>query len=449
MPESTARLLLLDDDPELVDFLCEALGTGPGAFDCVGETLPARVLERLRAEAFDMVVTDLEMPGMRGTALLAAILEAKPGQLVLLMSAFGSIEQAVSAVKAGACDFIPKPFKIEALRFAIERAFHDRQMRREIVRLRSARVEPTGDLVARSAAMQKAVDTARRAARSEAIVLLTGETGTGKTSLARYIHDQRNPEDAPFVAVNCATLPVQLVESELFGAKRGAFTDAREDRPGLFVAAGRGTVFLDEVGELPSEVQAKLLHVIESRSVRAVGATAEVPFRARIIAATNQNLETLVREGRFRSDLYFRLNVIRIEVPPLRRRREDIVPLVDRFLAQASARHGREVLGVSAAAMRRLVAHDWPGNVRELLNQIERTVALAEHDFIVPEDLDLASGGDLLGQLLDEGVAEGMSLEALERIYVQRVLEAHGGNKAAAARALQINRRTLYRRMPE
>ncbi len=452
------RILVLDDDAALVEFLCEALdGLG---YESLPETAPQAALKRIQSESFDLVLTDVEMPGLRGTALLTAILAARPAQLVLLMSAFGSIELAVSAVRAGACDFIPKPFKIEALQFAIERAFKDRQMHREIVRLRTTRAESDGDLVAQSPAMQKAISTARRAARSPAVVLLTGETGTGKTSLARHIHDLSTRRDAPFKALNCASLPLQLVESELFGARRGAFTDAREDRPGLFLAANRGTVFLDEVGELPLEVQAKLLHVIEANRVRAVGATTDTVIDTRVVAATNQNLETLVKEGRFRSDLYYRLNVIRIEVPPLRERREDIVPLVDRFLAQASERNGRQVIGLSTAAMRALVAHDWPGNVRELVNTVERAVALTEHDVIVPEDLGFPAGAGAMapsaataavgsGAFIDDGIRDGLSLTQVEKAYTERVLAAHGGNKAAAARVLGINRRTLYRIIEE
>ncbi len=440
------RILVLDDDASVVDFLCESLVEK--GYDAVGMTAPLDALARVRAEDFDLVITDVEMPKMRGVELLAAILAHKPTQLVLLMTAFGSIDLAVSVVREGACDFVTKPFKIEQLLFCIERAFRDRQMRREIVRLRSAiSSDNPGQLVARSVAMRKVIELARRAARSSTTVLLTGETGTGKSAVARFIHDASARTTKPFVHLNCAALPPNLIESELFGVRRGAFTDAREDRAGAFVAAVDGTVFLDEIGELPLEVQAKLLHVLEAGKVRPLGGTTEVAVRAQVIAATNRPLEQLLREGSFRPDLYYRLNVIRIEIPPLRERHDDIVPLVDLFLVQASERQGRPLLGVSAAAMKRLVGYAWPGNVRELSNLLERGVALSENDTLVPEDLDFPNAPAGVDTFLSQGLSSAVSLEELERAYVLRVVEAQGGNKAAAARILQINRRTLYRKL--
>ena len=442
----TKKLLVLDDDPGVVDFLRDSL-TDRG-FAVAGLTSPAAALARITSEPFDLVITDVEMPEMRGTDLLSAILQERPDQLVMLITAFGSIELAMAIIRAGACDFLAKPFKIEALVFAIERAFRDRQMRREIVRLRTmAREQDPGGLVARSAAMRNVVETARRAARGDATVLLTGETGTGKGAIARLIHDSSARRDHPFLHLNCASLPVNLIESELFGVRKGAFTDAREDRAGVFVAAGQGTLFLDEVGELPLDTQAKLLHVLEAGKVRPLGGTSEVAVKTRLVAATNRPLETLLREGRFRPDLYYRLNVIRIEVPPLRERREDIVPLVDLFLSRSNERHIRSLIGVSAAAMRRLVAYHWPGNVRELANVLERAMALTDHDTLVPEDLDFPKDGDGPEALLSRSAASHLPLEALERAYVRRVMEAHRGNKAAAARALGIDRRTLYRKL--
>ena len=246
--------------------------------------------------------------------------------------------------------------------------------------------------------------------------------------------------------INCAALPANLIESELFGVKRGAFTDAREDRAGAFVTAADGTLFLDEIGELPLELQGKLLHVLEAGKVRPLGGTSEVTVRAQVIAATNQPLEQLLREGNFRPDLYYRLNVIRLEVPPLRERHEDIVPLVDHFLGRASEKHSRPLLGVSSAAMKRLVSYAWPGNVREVSNLLERGGALSENDTLLPEDLDFPDAPRVKG-VLHEGINNPVSLEELQRSYVKRILDSQGGNKAAAARILQINRRTLYRKL--
>jgi DNA-binding NtrC family response regulator len=441
------HLLVVDDDAGVIDFLCDSLSEHGARV--VGLTSAPEAVTRVRNEDFDLVITDVEMPEMRGTELLAAILAERPSQLVLLITAFGSIDLAVSTVKAGACDFVSKPFKIEALLFAIERAFQDRWIRREIVRLRSAvPADASGAVVARSRAMQAVLEKARRAARSDSTVLLTGETGTGKSAVAKLIHETSARHDKPFVALNCAALPAHLIESELFGVRRGAFTDARQDRPGAFVSAADGTVLLDEVGDLPLELQAKLLHVLETGKVRPLGGSSEVAVRARILAATNRPLEALLREGLLRPDLYYRLNVIRIEVPPLRERRDDIVPLVDLFLGRSSEHHKRTVVGVSASAMRKLLSYPWPGNVRELSNLLERAVAMTDHDTILPDDLDFPAkpGGpdSLLG---DANVT--LPLEQVERAYVRRVVDAHKGNKAAAARALGINRRTLYRKLED
>jgi DNA-binding NtrC family response regulator len=443
--ESKKKLLLLDDDAGVVDFLCESLSEK--GFDVTGLTSPREALARIKTESFDLVVTDVEMPEMRGTELLSSILSEKPSQLVLLMTAFGSIDLAVATVQSGACDFIAKPFKIEALVLAIERAFRERKIRREIVRLRNmAPLDPPGQIVAQSPAMKRVLETARKAAGADSNALITGETGTGKGVIAKLIHDSSARRERPFYHLNSASLPPTLVESELFGVRRGAFTDAKEDRAGAFVAAADGTLFLDEVGELPLEIQAKLLHVLEEGRVRPLGGTSEVPIKARLIAATNRPIETLLREGRFRQDLYYRLNIIRIEVPPLRERAADVVPLIDLFLGYACTRQARPLVGVSAAAMKRLQAHPWPGNVRELANVIERAVVLADHDTLLPEDLDFPNNAGL-EDLLQQSADGNIPLDELEREYVRRVLEEHGGNKAGAARILGINRRTLYRKL--
>jgi DNA-binding NtrC family response regulator len=443
--QSKKKLLVLDDDAGVVDFLCESLSEL--GYDVTGLTAPREALLRIKTDSFDLVITDVEMPQMRGTELLSAILGEKPSQLVLLITAFGSIDLAVSTVQAGACDFIAKPFKIETLVSAIERAFRDRQIRREIVRLRKVSpLDAPEQIIAGSPAMRRVLATARKAAGTDSTTLITGETGTGKGVIAKLIHDSSARRDRPFYQLNCASVPPTLVESELFGVRRGAFTDAKEDRDGAFVAAGDGTFFLDEVGELPLEIQAKLLHVLENGRVRPLGGTSEVPIKARLIAATNRPLEPLVREGNFRQDLYYRLNIIRIEVPPLRERREDIVHLLDLFLSRACERQSRSLIGVSAAAMRRLVAYHWPGNVRELANAVERAVVLSDHDALLPEDLDLPKNGGVEA-LLAEGADSHIPLEEIERSYVRRVLEEHGGNKAGAARILGINRRTLYRKL--
>jgi DNA-binding NtrC family response regulator len=441
-------LLIVDDDRSVVDYLIEVLSD---RYTVIGETSPQAALERVRAEDLDVVISDVEMPGMRGPELLNAILEVKPRQAVLLITAFGSIELAVETVRAGACDFVTKPFKRDTLVVAIERALRERTMRKEIIRLRrDLGQDDTHGLVARSTAMQNILDVARRAARSDATVLITGESGVGKGALARWIHERSARRDGPMVQINCAALPAGLIEAELFGVRRGAFTDARESRDGLFVEAARGTLFLDEIADMPLEAQAKLLHVLESSRVRPVGGTAEVETDVRLIAATNRELAERIREGTFRNDLYFRINVVRIEVPPLRSRPEDIPDLVHAFLARA-ARRGRGPLGISDEAMRWLSQQEWRGNVRELANVIERAVALSEHDTIVLEDVrdrgaePVSASDDTLD--LSEAADRHLSLAQIELAYIKQVIQKLGGNMAHAARVLGIDRRTLYRKL--
>jgi DNA-binding NtrC family response regulator len=418
-------------------------------YEVVATPSAREALDKVIADDFDVVISDVEMPELRGTELLAAILERKPGQLVLLITAFGSIELAVQTVRAGACDFVTKPFKSQVLILAVERALRERSMRREIVRLRRELGEDAGpgNLVAASAAMKKVIDIARRAARSDATVLITGESGTGKGALARWIHEHGPRTDAPFVQVNCAALPSGLVEAELFGVRRGAFTDARESRDGLFVEANGGTILLDEIAEMPTDVQSKLLNVLESSRVRPVGG-GEIAVDARVVAATNKSLEEAVRGGQFRVDLFYRLNVIRIEVPPLRERADDIPELVHALLSRAA--HGAQApVGIADEAMRYLVRREWPGNVRELANVVERAVALTEHDTIVLEDVRDRGGlaTDPTTELLSQAADRQLSLADVERGYIKRVLESTGGNVSRAARILGIDRRTMYRKL--
>jgi DNA-binding NtrC family response regulator len=442
------RILVVDDDPAVVELVVETLRD---RFDAEGTISAKEALDKVIAEDIDVLVTDVEMPEMRGTELLAAVLERKPGQLVMLITAFGSIELAVQTVRAGACDFVTKPFKSQVLILALDRALRERSMRREIVRLRRELGEgddELGDLVASSDAMKRVLDIARRAARSDATVLVTGESGSGKGALARWIHARGPRREGPFVQVNCAALPSGLVEAELFGVRRGAFTDARESREGLFVEATGGTILLDEIAEMPIDVQSKLLSVLESSKVRPVGG-GEVAVDARVIAATNRSIEQAVHTNEFRIDLFFRLNVIRIEMPPLRERAEDIPELVHALLARAI--HGAPgPIGIADDAVRWLVKREWPGNVRELANVVERAVALTEHDTIVLEDVrDLGQRptGDPTNDILAGAAERQLSLAEVERGYIKRVLDGSGGNVSRAARVLGIDRRTLYRKL--
>ncbi|MBX3160588.1 MAG: sigma-54-dependent Fis family transcriptional regulator [Deltaproteobacteria bacterium] len=434
-----ARLLIVDDDRAVLDYLLETLGT---RFEVAGEQSGVAALARLDHEEFDVVISDVEMPGMRGPELLAAILDKRPLQAVVIITAFGSIDLAVTTVRAGACDFVTKPFRIENLVVAIERALRERTMRRELVRLRRSNGdELDGGLVAKSAAMAQVLDLARRAARTDATVLIGGESGVGKGALARWIHERSARRDAALVELNCAALPSGLVEAELFGVRRGAFTDASENRAGLFAEAHRGTLFLDEIAEMPIEAQAKLLRVLESGSVRPVGGTAEVTVDVRLVAATNRDLGEAIDAGRFRRDLFFRLDVVRIDIPPLRARPEDIPELVHAFLA----RYPRGPLGITDEAMRWLCKRPWPGNVRELSNAVQRAVALSEHDSIVIEDV--RDHRPVADTELADAAARRLSLAEVELAYIKQIVAAVGGNMAQAARVLGIDRRTLYRKL--
>lgn len=438
-----AAILVVDDDPALVAFLCESLADAGYATE--GTTSPEQALRSVEGQRYDLMLVDIEMPRMRGPELLAAVHEIVPAQLVLLMTAFGSIEVAVAAVRSGACGFIAKPFPVEAMLLEIERALRTREMRREIGRLRAAqRRHESGGFVARSSGMQKALAIAVRAAVSDSNVLVTGERGAGKRTLARYVHDSGQRRDHAFAEVDCAAVPSRDLERALFGVPPGRDAKGPIARPGL-MASTEGTLVLHGVGDLTLDLQRKLSTTLEAGVIRNAGSTI-APVKVRIIATSNRSIERMLGTGDFRPDLYDLLNVIRIELPPLRDRREDLLPLVDVLLDRARERHGRDIVGLSAAVLRRLSAHTWPGNVRELAGVLDRAVAQATHDTIVPEDLQLPSGPIDVATLLADAASRAASLADVERLYVSLVVDAFGGNKAAAARALGIDRRTLSSR---
>jgi DNA-binding NtrC family response regulator len=441
------RLLVVDDDPGIVDYLLDMLRQAD--YSVAGYTGTAEALDAIAAEPFDLVISDVEMPGMRGLELMAAIHRQRPEQLVLLMTAFGSIDLAMQSVRAGACEFLTKPFRIEDLYTAVKRALQNRQMRRTAVRIGSANAD--GDdrvFTAHSPRMRQMITLAKRAAAVNSTILLTGESGTGKSAVARWIHESSPRRQGPFVSVNCAALPQTLVESELFGARKGAYTDARQDRPGLFVQADSGTLFLDEIAELPLEIQPKLLQALESGKIRALGDTQETAVNIRLIAATHQPLAQRVNERLFRADLYHRLNVINLEIPPLRERKEDLDDLVDTLSRRISASLGKALpVNISVEVLRWIRAYHWPGNVRELANTLERAIALTEHDTLLLEDLAQASRLPESGDFLQNAMAQGWTLEDVERAYMRHVLDVTGGNKIQAARILGMDRSTLYRKL--
>ncbi len=441
------RVLVVDDDREMCELLRTQLERRD--FEVHTHVSAEEALAGLAGRDFDAVVTDVRMRGIDGIQLCERLRQNRPDVPVLVVTAFGSLDTAVAAIRAGAYDFLAKPFEVEELAFRLERALQHRQLAEEVKRLRARELAPVGELLGESAALRQLRELVARVARSDAPVLVVGETGSGKEIVARALHRHGPRPEGPFVALNCAALPEHLLESELFGHARGAFTDARTPRTGLLVHANGGTLFLDEIADLPVALQPKLLRALQERCVRPVGGEDEVPFDARVVAATNRDLDAAVEEGLFREDLFFRLDVLRIEVPPLRARGSDVLLLAQHFLRECAARSGKDVVGLSHGAAEKLLQYGWPGNVRELANCIERAVALTDHEQLLVEDLPerirAYAGPHVL--VASDDPSELVPLEVVEQRYVARVMEAVGGNKTLAARILGLDRKTLYRKL--
>jgi len=443
------RILIVDDELEMCDVLRDGLGRR--GFEVTATTSPTQAFPMLAEGQFDVAVTDLNMREMSGLMLCERIVANRPDIPVVVITAYGSFETAVASIRAGAYDFITKPVDLNLLSMTIDRAVTHRALREEVKALRQklAAGAPFGELLGASPAMAGVTDLLSRVAEADASVLITGESGTGKEVVARALHARGRRAAGPFVAVNCAAMPESLLESELFGHARGAFTDAKTSRQGLFLQADGGTLFLDEIGEMPLGLQPKLLRALQERRVRPVGGDAEIAFDARLVAATNRDLETAVEERRFREDLYFRINVIQVDLPPLRARGNDVLLLAQRFLQQHASRSGKPVSGLSPQAAEKLLAYAWPGNVRELQNCIERAVALTRMQEISVEDLPDRIRAYRASQLIiaTDDLGQLVPMEEIERRYVLRVLDAVGGNRGQAAKILGFDRKTLYRKL--
>ncbi len=444
------RVLIVDDDRSVCELL--KAGLGKRGFSVDWATSGADAFSRVRDNDFDALVTDLNMRGMSGATLCERVVADRPDLPVVVITAFGSLETATAAIRAGAYDFLTKPFELDDLAMTLDRAAQHRALRAEVRRLRRAidATQSFEDVLGQSEPMLQLQSLLARVADVETNVLITGESGTGKEIVARAIHRRSARRAGPFVAINCAAVPSNLLESELFGHAKGAFTDARTARPGLFLQGDGGTIFLDEVGDLPLVLQPKLLRALQDRVVRPVGADREVAFDARIVAATNRDLEDALEQKSFREDLYYRLNVIRIALPPLRARGADVLLIAQAFVDRFAGSMGKRVTGLTAPAAERLLAYDWPGNVRELQNCVERAVALMPLDQITVEDLPeriRAYRPNATPLVASDDPRELVPMEEIERRYVVRVLEAVGGNKRAAAQILGFDRRTLYRKL--
>ncbi len=436
-------LLIVEDDDEMRSYLQEELAER--GYEVFGAAGGEEALERAAHADVDVVITDLMMPEMKGSELLEKMHARDRDLPIVIITAFGSIDSAVDAIKAGAYHYLAKPFRFEQLLATVEGALREKRLKDELRRLRDAFEERRFTIVAHSPSMKKVLDLIQRAAAAGTPVLLTGESGTGKELLARALHSESPRRTGPFLAVNCSAIPETLLESQLFGHRRGAFTDAREDRRGLFQEAGGGTILLDEIGDMPRSLQGKLLRVLQEKEVHPIGAPAPVQVDVRIVAATNRDLEVLVADGRFRNDLYYRLNVITIRVPALRERSEDLVPLVAHFLEKHGRRLGRSGCTLSSEAMDVLRRHPWPGNVRELENAIERALVLGRDDVLWVGDLPETFRSRATGAPRLDG--QPVSLSEVEREYILKTLRAVRGNKAAAARVLGVDRKTLYRKL--
>jgi two-component system response regulator HydG len=450
-----ANLLIIDDDVGLCDLIADDLELRGHRTRRVHSAEDG--LRLLEEETFDVVVTDINMGGMSGVDLCRHVRARHEDVPVVVMTAFGTLETAIAAIRAGAYDFVTKPFELDHLAQVVDRAIGLGALKREVARLRFSTLVDVAtiapDLLGRSTAIERVRDLIMRVAHTESTILVTGESGTGKELVAKAIHDCSTRKAGQFVAINCAAMPESLLESELFGHARGAFTDAKAAHTGLFVRANGGTVFLDEIGEMPPGMQAKLLRALQERRVRPVGSDEEVEFDARIIAATHSDLEAAVAEKKFREDLFYRINVVRIHVPPLRVRGNDTLLLAQRFLARLAQQSKREVTGMSPAVAQKLIAYSWPGNVRQLQNCIERAVAVARNKEITVADLPddvreyVPSKVDLLGIANNQDVTTIPSMDEIERRYIRQVLSAVAGNKTLAAQLLGFDRRTLYRKL--
>jgi DNA-binding NtrC family response regulator len=446
------RILVVDDERSIRFSLAELLGD-EGHEVREAEHAPA-ALAALDEAPSDLVISDLSMPAMSGLQLLEEVRARHPQTLFVLMTAHGDERTAVRALREGAYDYIPKPFDNEEIRALARRAREVLALRSENQRLRAELAGSFHGMIGDSPALREVLRVVRRAGPTDATVLITGESGTGKEVVARALHAESRRKGGPFIAINCSALPGELIESELFGHLKGAFTGADRDREGLFEAAHGGTLFLDEVGDLAAPAQAKLLRVLEERQVTRLGGSRSVPVDVRVVAATNRPLERMSAEGSFREDLLYRLRVIGLHIPPLRERREDIPAIAVHFLAGFAARHGRPTRALSDAARRVLLAHDWPGNVRELRNAVERAVVLAEGETI--DAADLPPGLDTRAPLrpVDAALADlpwaearARALDAWERDFLAAALERHGGNVSRTAQSLGIHRQSLQKRL--
>jgi DNA-binding NtrC family response regulator len=446
---ASERILVVDDEDGMRRLLSRVLTREGYETSAVGSG--AEALRLVASERFDLVVTDIKMPEMDGLQLLAELKEYEPSLPIIVITAYGTIENAVQALRSGAYDYIAKPFENDEIKLTVAKAFERERLLAEN-RYLHAELEGRYDfsgIVGGSLAMQQVYDMASSVAVSNANVMITGESGTGKELLARSIHYSSLRKEKPFVVLNCAAISEGVLESELFGHEKGAFSGALDTRKGRFERADQGTLFIDEVAEISMAAQVKLLRVIQEHEFERVGGNKTISVDVRIVAATNKKLEDLVKDGNFREDLYYRLNVVNINVPPLRSRREDVEPLSRFFLEKYTAETGKKITDLSPRALSCLLAHDWPGNVRELQNAIERAVVLSKGSVLTPRDFPQGMQGDdqICLQIPEKGGSLTDILEDLERQLIIQTLQREEGSQTRAAETLGIKRTTLRYKM--
>jgi len=451
--EKKKRILVVDDEENMRHMLAVMLRKQGYVVDMADNG--SQALEKAFAGAYDSILCDIRMPVMDGAAFLKAAAEAGVRSTMIMMSAYGTMDTAIECLKMGAYDYVSKPFKNDEIVMVLRKAEERERLKAENERLKKEilREYSFGDIVSKSPRMQEIFAQVRKVCDYKTTVMILGESGTGKELIARAIHASGSRHSGPFIAVNCAAIPETLMESELFGHVKGAFTDAVADKAGLFQQADRGTLFLDEIGEMPLSLQVKLLRVLQDEEIRRVGGQAPIRVNVRVVSATSRNLEDEVRQGRFREDLFYRLNVFAINVPPLRERPEDIPLLVEHFLGKFGDKFGRSGIRASTQTLRCMAAYSWPGNVRELENCIERALIISDGDKLEPECLPEVVRG-LAGVPSPPRLPEGnLSLklagEALEREYIAKALAVTGGNKTRAAKLLEISLRGLINKIKE
>ncbi len=443
------HILIIEDDRDMGEMLDSGLSrrgftthsflTGQAGVGAIADEQP------------DVLLTDINLPDINGIQVCHEVAAKWPEIPTVMMTAFGSLDTAIEAIRAGAYDFITKPLDMDLLALTLQRAVDHKNLKHQ-VKILSEKIERShsfAGLIGESPIMKEFLSRLQRIADAETSVLIAGESGSGKEITARALHEYSRRKDKPFVAINCSALPENLLESELFGHVKGAFTNAHQDRTGLLLAASGGTLFLDEIGDLPINLQPKLLRALEERRVRPVGGNKEKGFDARILAATNIDIEAAVAAGRFREDLYYRLNVIKVDIPPLRKRGTDILLLAHKFLGDVAEKLGKKVVGLADSTVKRLLSYEWPGNVRELRNAMEHGVVMTMFEKIVPEDLPQKIQ-DHTGRTLfweTAAPAELISLEEMIQRYIAYILKTSKNNQSLAAEILGIDRKTLYRRL--